>query len=98
MRKTIYILKNKYFISTTIFLLVLFIFEDTNVFRLNRMTNQLNNFKEKNKNQLEEIKNIKNKTIQLTTNKKSLEKFARETYYMKKNNEVVYLFINEADL
>lgn len=98
MRKTLYILKNKYFISTAIFLLVLFIFEDTNIFRLNRMNNQLNTINEKNKNQLEEIKNVKDKTIQLTTNKKALEKFARETYYMKKNNEVVYLFINEANL
>ena len=98
MRKTLYILKNKYFISSTIFFLVLFIFEDTNIFRLNRMNNQLNTIKEKNKNQLEEIKNVKDKTKQLTTNKKALEKFARETYYMKKKNEVVYLFINENEL
>ena len=41
-----------------------------------------------------DIKNVNDKTLQLTTNKKALEKFARETYYMKKNNEVVYLFIN----
>ena len=42
-----------------------------------------------------EIKKVKEKTIQLTTNKNALEKFARETYYMKKNDEVVYIFTNE---
>ncbi len=42
-----------------------------------------------------EIKKVKEKTIQLTTNKDALEKFARETYYMKKNDEVVYIFTDE---
>jgi cell division protein FtsB len=30
--------------------------------------------------------------IDLTTNAASLEKFARENYYMKRENEVVYVF------
>ena len=39
-----------------------------------------------------EIQKVKEKTIQLTTNRDALEKFARETYFMKKKNEVVYVF------
>ena len=35
---------------------------------------------------------IKEKTNQLTTNKFALEKFAREHYLMKKNDEVIYVF------
>jgi len=50
---------------------------------------------EENSNKKQEIKKVKEKTIQLTTNKDELEKFARETYFMKKKNEVVYLFVNE---
>ena len=50
---------------------------------------------EENSNKQKEIKKVKEKTIQLTTNKDELEKFARETYFMKKKNEVVYLFVNE---
>ena len=50
---------------------------------------------EENSNKKQEIKKVKAKTIQLTTNKDELEKFARETYFMKKKNEVVYLFVNE---
>ena len=38
------------------------------------------------------IEEVKNKTNLLRTNKQALIKFARETYYMKKENEVVYLF------
>jgi cell division protein FtsB len=40
---------------------------------------------------IKEIKQVKLKTIQLTTNKKELEKFAREQYLMKKKNEVIYI-------
>ena len=39
-----------------------------------------------------EIQKVKEKTIQLTTNRDALEKFARETYFMKKKDEVVYVF------
>jgi cell division protein FtsB len=52
---------------------------------------------EENINKQQEIKKVKEKTIQLTTNRDELEKFARETYFMKKKNEVVYLFVNEKD-
>ena len=39
-----------------------------------------------------EIIQIKEKTNLLTTNKFALEKFAREHYLMKKNDEVIYVF------
>ena len=39
-----------------------------------------------NNNKKEEIEKVKEKTIQLTTNREALEKFARETYFMKKKN------------
>jgi cell division protein FtsB len=46
-----------------------------------------------------EEKNEKTKLIlsDLTTNKNSMERFARETYFMKKDNEVVYVFKERAD-
>ena len=48
-----------------------------------------------NKNKVKEIKSLKDKTRLLKTNKDALEKFARETYRMKKNDEVLYIFIDE---
>ena len=48
-----------------------------------------------NHNHSTEIISLKEKTKLLKTNKKALEKFARETYRMKKENEVLYLFVDK---
>ena len=94
MKKSLKILINRYFITSMIFILVLFVFEDTNLFQLNKMDQQLHTLKKDNKDNLKLIEDVKVKTKQLRTNKKALIKFARETYYMKKDDEVVYLFEN----
>lgn len=92
MKKTFTILKNKYLISTLILLTILFVFEETSVFRLMKMNLHVNDLIEENYNREIEIQKVKEKTIQLTTNRDALEKFARETYFMKKKDEVVYVF------
>ena len=92
MKKSFKILINRYFIATLIFILVLFLFEDTNVFQLTKMNHQLYTLKKENENNERLIEEVKNKTKLLRTNKQALIKFARETYYMKKEDEVVYLF------
>ena len=94
MKNTFRIIKNKYFISTSILLLILFVFEETNVIRLVNMNYHQHELIIENNNKKEEIEKVKEKTIQLTTNREALEKFARETYFMKKKNEVVYLFVD----
>jgi cell division protein FtsB len=56
------------------------------------------NQKVNNKNILEQIESLDAKTLELEqrlkykNHKDSIEKFARENYYMKRNNEVVYIF------
>ena len=94
MKKSFKILINRYFISTFIFILVLFVFEDTNIFQLSKMNQQLSTLKKDNENNKIQIEDVKEKTEQLRTDKDALINFARETYYMKKNDEVVYLFEN----
>ena len=59
------------------------------------MNFHVNDLIQENRIRETEIKKVKEKTIQLTTNKDALEKFARETYYMKKKDEVVYIFTDE---
>tara|TARA_B100000900_G_C20077965_1_gene512807 strand:- start:52 stop:225 length:174 start_codon:yes stop_codon:yes gene_type:complete len=56
------------------------------------MKNELKEIKIQNASKENEIKQVKLKTYQLSTNKAELEKFAREHYLMKKNDEVIYLF------
>lgn len=59
------------------------------------MHKKLNAVKTENKQKLIEIEELKLKINELTTNQEELEKFARETYCMKKDDEVIFLFVPE---
>tara|TARA_B100000963_G_C22430841_1_gene582072 strand:- start:242 stop:526 length:285 start_codon:yes stop_codon:yes gene_type:complete len=83
---------NKYFYTTVTLFLILLIFEDTTLFRLYEMKKELNEITNQNNVKSIEIEQVKEKTLQLTTNKEALEKFAREHYLMKKKDEVIYVF------
>ena len=89
---TVKFFNNKYFYTTVILFLILLIFEDTTIFRLYEMKKELNEISNQNKVKSFEIQQVKEKTLQLTTNKEALEKFAREHYLMKKKDEVIYVF------
>ena len=90
--KTLSILKNRYFYSAIILIFTLLIIDDTTIFKLFKMKNELKSLKIENRKKIKEISLIKEKTKQLTTSKIALEKFAREHYLMKKNDEVIYVF------
>lgn len=90
--KSFKIFKNRYILSTIILLFTLLIIDDTTIFKMFKMKTELFDIKEENIKKQNEISNIKTKTKQLTTNKFALEKFAREHYLMKKQDEVIYVF------
>lgn len=94
LKKYLPYLKNKYLISILVLLTVLFVIEDTNVFSLFKLKSDLKELKEDNLKKEKSIENIKQKTLELTTNPEALEKFARENYKMKKKDEVIYLFVD----
>ena len=71
---------------------VLLIIDDTTFYKLYKMKQELHSLELENIKKEREIIQIKEKTKQLTTNKFALEKFAREHYLMKKNDEVIYVF------
>lgn len=89
---TFQIFKNRYILSTIILLFTLLIIDDTTIFKMFKMKTELFDIKKENIKKQNEILNIKTKTKQLTTNKFALEKFAREHYLMKKQDEVIYVF------
>ena len=95
MKKSIRLIKNKYFLSTLILLVILIAFEDTNIYRQFKSLNKLSELQEVNDLKRIEIEDIKVKINELTTNPEELEKFARETYRMKKENEVIFLFVEK---
>ena len=95
MKRSFRLIKNKYFLSTLILLVILIAFEDTNIYRQFKAINKLSALQEVNDLKRIEIEEIKVKINELTTNPEELEKFARETYRMKKPNEVIFLFVEE---
>jgi cell division protein FtsB len=96
MKRSFRLIKNKYFLSTLILLVILIAFEDTNIYRQFKSLNKLSALQEVNVLKRIEIEEIKVKINELTTNPQELEKFARETYRMKKENEVIFLFVEES--
>ena len=90
--KNLIILNNKYFLSTAMLIFILLLIDDTTFYKLYKMKQELHSLELENIKKEKEIIQIKEKTKQLTTNKFALEKFAREHYLMKKNDEVIYVF------
>jgi len=90
--KNLLALNNRYILSTAMLIFVLLIIDNTTLYKLYRMKQELHTLKLENTKKQKEILQIKEKTKQLTTNKFALEKFAREHYFMKKNDEVIYVF------
>lgn len=87
--------RNKYFIAGGIFVLWVAFFDDDNLierFRYIREAKALENdkeyFQQKIKEDSEMLKELK-------TNKKNLEKFAREQYLMHRDNEDVFVIVEE---
>lgn len=96
MNKWLPYLKNKYIIASSVLVFTLLLFEDTTIFRQYKMLAKLDEVKKENDEKRKEITQIKLKINELTTNQSALEKFARETYRMKKKNEVVFLFADKS--
>ena len=90
--KNLIILNNRYFLSTAMLIFILLLIDDTTSYKLYKMKQELHSLELENIKKEKEIIQIKEKTKQLTTNKFALEKFAREHYLMKKNDEVIYVF------
>ena len=88
-------IKNKYVIISTLLVLHLLITEETNVFQLISERRQIGVVKQENEHKRQEIIDTKQAIKELTTDKKALEKFAREQYFMKKANEDVFIFIEK---
>lgn len=82
--------KNIYIMSS-IFFLLWFIFSDTNSWRNHsKLSNTIDQLKQDIEYYEAEIAKDKKATMELQ-NPKTLEKFARENYYMKKDNEDIYI-------
>ncbi len=85
------ILKNKYVLTPIVFLLWVCFFNEVDLFFIYRAKADLSDMK-KEMEYLKEQNEITREALKdLTTNDATLEKFAREEYFMKKDNEDLFV-------
>ena len=95
MTRLLDLLRNKYFIASIAFLTWMLFFDRNDLMSQYDYREQLSKLQaEKEFYTIESAKAIKDLN-ELTTNRAKLEKFAREKYLMKKDNEDVFVIIKE---
>lgn len=84
------ILTNRYVFTALVFFVWMLLIDGNNIFSQFRIRNQIEEMKEKEKYYENEIKLV-NQSLKELDNKATIEKFARETYLMKRPNEDIYV-------
>ena len=88
-------LKNRYAITILVFLIFLLFFDQNNILTQYSYREQLNKLESEKEYFNQEITRTRKELEELTKNPATLEKFAREKYYMKKENEEVFVFTDK---
>ena len=88
-------LKNKYSITLAVFVIWLLFFDQNNMILQAQNKWELWELEEEKEYYLQEIELTKIDLEELTSDMNSLERFAREKYLMKKDNEEVFVFVEE---
>ena len=93
-RRILKILLNKYFLTLVAFSVWLLFFDSNSIPNRMRLQKRLNDLKQEKKFYMDEIRKDSTLTRQLLEDTAALEKFAREKYHMKKDNEDLFLIID----
>ncbi len=84
-------LKNKYIIATLAFLVWMLFFDPKDWGTIAARNNKYNELKESEKHLTVRIKDTKKELSLLKTDAASIERYAREKFFMKKDNEDLFL-------
>ena len=93
LKKLLPYLKNKYILTLLIFLVWMLFFDRNDIISQIGMRSKLSQMKQDKLYYTEEIEKNKKEMEELMTNPKTLEKFAREKYLMKKDNEDIFVIV-----
>lgn len=93
---TFSLIKSKYFIVIILFLIWMIFFDLKDWRLINARTNKLTELEKSEKHLDNLIKDTRIELNLLKTNAKTIEKYAREKYYMKKDNEDLFI-VNPED-
>ena len=85
------IIKNKYVAATLIFLLIFLFLGENNVRVIHRLRRELNDLNKEARLIEKDIKQDSLEAENLFGSKEALEAYGREHYYMKRDNEDIYI-------
>ncbi len=88
-------LRNKYVVTALVFLFWLLLFDQNNLTERRKSTREYHQLLEEREYYLEKIEEDRKRIEELKTNTDNLEKFAREQYLMKKDNEDIFIIVEE---
>ncbi len=89
--KILRVLKNKYFIVSIAFLVWLVFFDQNNIISQIKLSRKLKQLQQQKEYYQLEIRNNEGATLELINDTDQLEKYAREKYLMKKDNEDLFI-------
>lgn len=85
------LLRNKFVVASLIFLTWITFFDEDNLINKQAYANKIAQLEEEKQTLANDIKQDQRKMDELRNNRESLEKFAREEYFMKKNDETIFI-------
>ena len=95
MKKVISVLKNKYLVTLTVLVVWVIFFDKNDLSTQIELRKEVKQLEEERNYYAHEIAEITSDIRELTTNPKTLEKFAREKYLMKRDNEDIFVIVEE---
>lgn len=95
MNRLIELFRNKYFLSVIAFVVWMLFFDKNDIIAQYEFKSQVNKLQEEKDFYVKEIETVKKDLNELNTNLNTAEKFAREKYFMKKDNEDVFVIVKE---
>jgi cell division protein FtsB len=95
MNRLIGLFRNKYFLITIVFLVWMVFFDRNDIFSQYQYHQQLSKLEQERDFYQKETTEINKELNELTSDKTALEKFAREKYLMKKDNEDVFVVVKQ---
>ena len=90
------VILNKYFISIVAVIVWVAFFDKDDLLSQYQLRQKLNQLRTERNYYQTEIEKSKNDMIELRTNPANLEKFAREKYQMKKDNEEIFVIVKDS--
>lgn len=87
--------KNFYFITALVFVFWMLFFDSNDLLTQYRLNKKLNDLENEKAYFEEKIAEVKQDREELLSNKDLLEKFARENYFMKKENEDLFIIVEK---